>query len=292
MAWDENVDVLVVGSGNGGMTAALCCHAMGAGEVLLIEKGGRYGGTSALSGGGVWVPNNRYAVAAGAEDSFEEAREYLRQTVPETLVEPEMLDTYLREAPRMIDFLHEHTRVRYQSLAKYPDYYTNLPGSRGGHRSMEPAPFSRVELGEDLDTLVEPYALMFDRIGMTQVEAQILVGKHRGWQLLAAKMLLAYALDIPYRLKSKLSRRLTVGNAGVARLRASMRDRDSPLRLNCALRELVVSDGRVVGVVGRKRRGMALGLPHPDAPGTGLRRSDSRGLRRRSSALPAPGAAG
>ncbi len=65
-SWDHAVDVLVVGSGNGGMTAALCAHEMGAGKVLLIEKHDKYGGTSAISGGGVWVPCNRYARAAGA----------------------------------------------------------------------------------------------------------------------------------------------------------------------------------------------------------------------------------
>ncbi len=248
MVWDESVDVIVVGSGNGGMTAALTSKISGADEVLVIEKASQYGGTSALSGGGVWVPNNRYAKAAGAEDSYEDAREYLRQTVPEHMVDPIMIETYLKKAPEMVDFLHDNTRVRYESLLKYPDYYTNLPGSRTGHRSMEPAPFSREELGEDADHIVEPYALMFDRIGMTQVEAQILLGKHRGWMFLELKMVLAYALDIPYRLKTKLPRRMTVGNAGVARLRASLRDQDIPLRLNCALKKLVMDGQRVTGI--------------------------------------------
>lgn len=249
MAWDETVDVIVVGSGNGGMTAALCSKIMGAGEVLLIEKSERFGGTSALSGGGVWVPCNRYARAAGAQDSIEDAREYLRQAVPADMVDPAMIDTYLEHAPKMVDFLHDNTRVRYQTLEKYPDYYTNLPGSREGHRSMEPEPFMRTELGDDFHDMVEPYALMFDRIGMTQVEAQVLFGKLKGWMFLAAKMLLAYAFDIPWRFKSKLAKRMTVGNAGVARLRASLRDQDIPLRLNCGLKELVMDGERVVGVI-------------------------------------------
>src|SRR5262245_45318957 len=80
--WDHEVDVLGVGSGNGGMTAALSAHELGAGSVLVIEKNTAFGGTSAISGGGVWVPCNRYARAAGAPDSIEEARAYLEATIP------------------------------------------------------------------------------------------------------------------------------------------------------------------------------------------------------------------
>jgi 3-oxosteroid 1-dehydrogenase len=71
------VEVLVVGSGNGALTAALCCHELGAQDILVIEKAARYGGTSARSGGGIWIPCNHYALAAGAQDSLAEARAYL-----------------------------------------------------------------------------------------------------------------------------------------------------------------------------------------------------------------------
>ena len=76
--WDYSFDVVVVGSGNGGMTAALCSYEMGAKDVLVVEKSDLYGGTSSISGGGVWVPCNRYAKAAGADDSLENAKKYLR----------------------------------------------------------------------------------------------------------------------------------------------------------------------------------------------------------------------
>ena len=72
--WDYSYDVVVVGSGNGGLTAALCCYEMGCRDVLVIEKSDLYGGTSSISGGGVWIPGNRYARAAGADDSFDKAR--------------------------------------------------------------------------------------------------------------------------------------------------------------------------------------------------------------------------
>src|SRR5215475_634067 len=113
MNWDSTVDVLVVGSGNGGMTAAVCCHEMGAKNVLVVEKGAKYGGTSSYSGGGIWIPCSHYTKEAGAEDSIEEAREYLRQTVPADSVEPEMIDAYLEAGPQMLRFLHDRTQVRY-----------------------------------------------------------------------------------------------------------------------------------------------------------------------------------
>ena len=154
--WDHSVDVLVVGSGNGAMTSALCCYEMGTQDVLVIEKADKFGGTSSISGGGVWVPCNRYAKAAGADDSLQAAREYLRQTIPADQVPEEMLDTYIEQAPKMIDFLHERTRVRYISLHQYPDYYTDVEGSRSGHRSMEPEPIDIDELGDEWDKLVDP----------------------------------------------------------------------------------------------------------------------------------------
>ena len=111
-----DVDLLVIGTGNGGLVAALCAYELGVQNVLVIEKSAKYGGTSGRSGGGVWVPWNRYAQAAGAQDSLEEGREYLRQTIPADQVPAEMLDTYIEQAPKMLDFLHERTRVRYKSI--------------------------------------------------------------------------------------------------------------------------------------------------------------------------------
>ena len=81
--WDYSFDVVIVGSGNGGMTAALCSYEMGVKDVLVIEKSNLYGGTSSISGGGVWIPCNRYARAAGADDSIAKAKTYLRQLITE-----------------------------------------------------------------------------------------------------------------------------------------------------------------------------------------------------------------
>lgn len=258
--WDHSVDVLVVGSGNGGLTAALCCHEMGDPDVLVIEKADKYGGTSATSGGGVWVPCNRYAKAAGADDSIEEAREYLRHTIPAGQVPDEMIDAYVEHAPKMIDFLHERTHARYRTLEHYPDYYSNLPGAKPGHRSMEPEPVDASLLGDDFRQLTLTHHMMrlFGLIHFTQVDAQILTARLPGWFTLTLKMILGYLVDFPWRFKSRIARRLCTGSAGIARLRLSMKDRDLPLWLNASMTELITDNGRVVGAVierdGRRMR--------------------------------------
>jgi 3-oxosteroid 1-dehydrogenase len=114
MQWDHSVDVLVVGSGNAGLTASLCLYEMGVKNVLVIEKTAKFGGTSSYSGGGIWIPCNHYAKEAGAQDSLEEAAAYLESTVPDELANRPLIDLYLKTAPEMLQFLHDKTRVRYE----------------------------------------------------------------------------------------------------------------------------------------------------------------------------------
>lgn len=257
MQWDHEVDVLVVGSGNGALTAAICSHdfsrAGGAdpARVLVIEKSDKAGGTSAVSGGGVWVPNNRYAVAAGADDSEDQAYQYLDHTIPREQVPRDMLRTYLREAPRMIDYLHQHTRLRYISLAGYPDYFSHLPGAKTGHRSLEPEPINWSALGEDMDVVRDQGALYMNyKFAVTQREGKILIDDKRRRKWVILRLLLSYYADIPWLLRRRgVSRRTTGGGAGIIRLFLSLRDRQIPLWLNTALKELVVEDGRVQGAI-------------------------------------------
>jgi len=248
--WDYSFDVVVVGSGNGGLTAALCSYEMGSKDVLVIEKSDLYGGTSSISGGGVWIPGNRYAKAAGAEDSAAKAKTYLRQLITEEEVPEYQLDAYLENGPKMVDFLHERTQVRYVTLEHYPDYYTNLEGAMEGHRSMEPETINADELGEEWKRLRRTHPMMHlaGVIGFTQVEAAILIGQQPGWWKIAVKLLADYVLDIPWRLKDRFHRRLATGCAGVARLRASMLDRDIPLWQNTAMTSVVEKNGKVVGL--------------------------------------------
>ena len=246
----ESVDVLVVGSGNGGLTAALCSHLMGAGDVLIIEKAEKIGGTSAVSGGGIWIPVSHYAQQEGAEDSLDQARTYLQHALAGEDIPPELVESYLVNGPKMLKFMHDRTHVRYQSLAHYPDYYSTLPAAKPGHRSLEPAPINASVLGRHFPRLTFTHHMMrmFGLIHFTQVEAQVLMLRLPGWIKILARMVGQYLIDIPWRLKSKISRRLCCGSAGVARLFLSVIEQRIPIWFNAPMSDLIVEDGCVVGV--------------------------------------------
>ncbi len=147
MKWDYEFDVVVIGSGNGALTSAICSHDGGA-KTLVIEKSTQFGGTSATSGGGVWIPNNRYAKAMNVDDSDQDARDYINSVSPKGKIKDELVETYLCEGPKMIDYLHENSQVKYRNLAHYPDYFPDNPGGKAGNRSMEPEPIKGRGIGK------------------------------------------------------------------------------------------------------------------------------------------------
>ena len=257
MDWDYEFDVVVVGSGNGALTAALCSHDGGA-KTLVIEKSSQFGGTSATSGGGVWIPNNRYAKAKNVDDSDQDARNYINSVSPEGMIKDELIETYISEGPRMIDYLHENSQVKYRNLAHYPDYFPDNTGGKEGNRSMEPEPISGTELGEDLSKLREQHpqtAFTMGPINMnfTQVEGQLLLGALPGWKTQFAKLFTKYILDLTMRLKwGWKDRRLTMGNAGIARLILSLKDRNVDLWTLTAMTDLVDDNGKVIGIKATK----------------------------------------
>lgn len=250
--WDQTVDLLVVGSGAGAMTAAIAAHDRG-GTALLIEKSDRYGGNSAMSGGGLWVPNNHLMAAAGVKDTPEEAWTYLKATT-NGVVPDERLRAYLEHAPQMVKWLTERSRARFVALPEYADYYQNFPGSKPGGRSIEPENFDARLLGEEFLSLREqnPQMLIMNRIFMTVFEARTLLTRAPGWGKLTMTLMARYWLDIPWRFKSKRDRNLAMGNALVGMLRRSLMDRGIPLWLNTPARELILEGGRVVGVVAER----------------------------------------
>ncbi|WP_068826415.1 FAD-dependent oxidoreductase [Pseudomonas sp. BMS12] len=245
--WDEVCDVLVVGSGAGGMTAALCAHDLGL-KVLLIEKSELYGGTSAVSGGGIWIPDNHRIAGLGGSDSPEEAIAYLRAaTFGE--IDDGRIETYVAEGRAMVEYLERHSRVRFEAQAAYPDYYPELPGGKPGYRSMDPLPFDAAELGDEFLRMrpPSPGTLMMGRMAMTMKEARVLLCRGPGWIGLTCKVLWRYWRDLAGRRLSRRDRYLTLGNALIGALRCSLLDRQAPLWLNCALQELIEADGRVQG---------------------------------------------
>ncbi|MRI34686.1 3-oxosteroid 1-dehydrogenase [Endozoicomonas sp. OPT23] len=274
MQWDRELDVVVVGSGLGALTSAVCLKELGVESVEVIEKAERFGGTSAVSGGGIWIPNNHYAKACGATDSVDDARAYLASTIEEGTVPEELIETYIQQAPAMLKFVTERAKeVGYISLEHYPDYYMQNPGARAGHRSLEPMPINHDELGDDMNKLQSTHHMLYlyDRIGMTQVEGHDLVTRSKGWMGVMAKLMLTYASETFWRMKhkTKRSRRLSCGSAGVARMYLAARKRNVAVTLNTALEELVQDNiGRVIGIKAKEngrdvyikaRKGVVLG---------------------------------
>lgn len=248
-SWDQQFDVVVVGSGAGGMTAALCCQAQGL-SALVIEKTDRYGGTSAVSGGGIWIPCNDQMAAAGIPDSYEEALTYMkhltRGEVPQA-----RLEAYLRAAPQMVRFMDRKFGVRFRAVAKYPDYFPDQPGGKPGARTLEPAEFDAALLGDEFERQREPYkgTLVLGRVAMDQVQAHTLFARAPGWVWLTIKLLWNYWTDFSWRRRTWRDRRQVLGQSLVAQLRHALLRKQVPLRLETTLESLVEDQGRVAGVV-------------------------------------------
>jgi 3-oxosteroid 1-dehydrogenase len=136
--WDDETDLLVVGSGAGGMTAAIVGNLEGL-DSLILEKTEYFGGSTALSGGFVWVPDNHVMAEAGLPDSHEKAALYLKTIIGDR-VPQEKQEVYLQSSKEMLAYLKEHTQVRFQLTPGYTDYYPELPGGTNGGRGVEPTP--------------------------------------------------------------------------------------------------------------------------------------------------------
>ena len=247
-AWDDEYDVIVVGSGAGGMAAALSCHKLGL-SVLVIEKAEVYGGTSAVSGGGIWVPCNNQIDSVGGNDSPEEALTYLKH-LTRGEVPVSRLKTYIASAREMVLEMASEHGVHFNSVVKYPDYFPNEPGGKPGYRTMEPAIFDLAKLGDEFENLRPPYkgTLVIGRMAMTQVEAHILMSRGPGWVWLTIKMLWRYATDLGWRRRTWRDRRATLGQSLAGQLRHAMRNKDLPLWLNTGFESLIEAGGKVLGV--------------------------------------------
>ena len=247
MTWDEDVDFLIIGSGAAGLSAAIVA-AENKARIKVIEKSAFIGGTSATSGGGVWIPCSSTAAAMGQQDTESDAFNYLRGLVGEG-VSDERIRAFVRGAPTMQNWLARHTELRFNSVP-YPDYHPEVNGAAiTGWRTHFPDAFDGRRLGKTVNRIREasPAASFLGIVNWTLEETHFLLHRPKGWKRVFAKLLWRYISDIPQRLHSRRDRFLTLGNAIIGCLVFALRERGVEVQCNSRLIELIREDGAVVG---------------------------------------------
>jgi 3-oxosteroid 1-dehydrogenase len=236
-------DVVVAGSGAAGMTAALTAASLGL-SVVVLEKTGSFGGSTARSGGGIWAPGNAVLRRAGVADSPEQASAYLEHVSGE-YVPAQLRGALLEHCPAMIDLVLARTPLRLRWVPGYADYYPEAPGGKPAGRSIEPVPFDASVLGGELARLSKPYVPVPDGVAVTQADYRwmTLGPRHPRAMLASAKVAGRLA-----RRRLLGQRMLSMGQALAAGLRAGLLAAGAPVWLDTPLTGLVACNGRVTGV--------------------------------------------
>jgi len=273
-------DVIVAGSGAGALAAAVTARANGL-DVLIVEKEPFYGGTTALSGGVLWVPCNPKSRELGIEDDIESARRYLMHEAG-PYFDPERVDAFLRHGPAMIEFFERQTCVRFVASPGFSDYHPGVPGASEGGRSITAAPFDARRLGGEVGRLRPPLreitfvGMMFN--ASKEVGHFFNCTRSLTSAAYVARRLLEHSWEM---LRYRRAQRLTNGNALVAQLAKSAFDAGVALWTSSPALQLIQRDGRVCGVDvqrdGRRfalhaRRGVVLATGG-FAQGVGMRRT-------------------
>lgn len=287
---DQQFDVIVVGSGAGALLAAVRACDQGL-KTLVVEKMALAGGTSAISGGGIWIPDNHDMPKAGLKDSLDVAFGYVKACA-KGLASDDRVLAYVETARHMARYLAD-IGVPYRCMPHYSDYYPHIQGALPGGRTMDPIDFNAAKLGLDGLALLRPTnpgQLIFGRMNINAFQARTMLAREKKAKWMLMGIMARYFLDYPWRSKTRRDRRLTGGQALVGGLLAALRKRKIPLWLNTPLQSLVTDSGRVTGVVVLKdgkpvqllaRKGVILGaggfernqamreqyLPHPTSQG-------------------------
>ncbi|MBD1553094.1 FAD-dependent oxidoreductase [Pseudomonas typographi] len=245
--WDDEVDLLVIGAGAAGMATALVATLQGL-NVRLVEKSAQVGGTASTSAGTLWIPGNRQGIAAGYHDCVEDGRRYLRELVGNDYGWAAR-EAFLSAGPDAIDFYMANTQVQLVSCGKHPDYM-DRPGSAVFGRALVPQPFDGRQLGSQFKNVRAPIPefLIFGGMMVGKDDIPRLVGRFKSLSnfVYSGKLFARFLFD---RLRYPRGTRLTMGNALVARLYASLLDAQTPVQFDTGLKELVQDNGQVLGAV-------------------------------------------
>jgi succinate dehydrogenase/fumarate reductase flavoprotein subunit len=244
-SWDEQADVVVVGSGGAALCAATLAAHAGA-SVCVVEKADMIGGTTAVSGGVIWVPRNHHMLAAGMSDSREEALAYVQRLAMGGEHDPALLEVAIDAAPQMLAWLEAHTPLRMQLVPRFPDYYIayDVPGRKPDGRAVEPVPYPvGSELPQWADRLARRGTLM--SLGSYTTLGEDLGRAPRDEAEIARRA----AQDVRPK-----------GAALIGALFKGLLERGVQFHLSTAARELIGAGGEVVGVrCERQGRSLALG---------------------------------
>jgi succinate dehydrogenase/fumarate reductase flavoprotein subunit len=275
-SWEA--DVVVLGSGGSALAAAVTAAHAGL-KVLVLERDRLLGGTSAISGGALWIPGSRQAIAGGFRDSIENARTYLRHVLADSY-RGAMVEAFLQRGPEALAFLEDHTNLKYSVRPLSPDYYPELPGATDCGRALEVGEFDAKRLGAYFSLLRPPPKGMMGFGGMMVNRPDIYHYLHM-WRsaksfLHMARLALRFWWD---RLSYPRGTRLVIGNGMIAALLRAALERGVEFRPGVFTRSfLTAQNGSVTGLSAETadganvrieaRRGVILGTGglsrHPD----------------------------
>ncbi len=253
--FDATVDVLVIGSGGGGMTAALTAEAAGL-DALVVEKSTRFGGSTALSGGGIWVPGAPSQRKEGYVPDPDGVFQYLK-TITDGLVSEARLRQYVDSAPKMMEFLEGRSRwFEFVWKPGYADYYPELSGGSELGSTINVPAIDLRELGDEEKNLLQPLALAPKGIWFAPKDLRLFYQVRQNWRGKAVLLKLIWRM---VRARVFGDRMAAIGQSLAARLRLAMKEHEVPLWLDSPMTELITDvDGAVVGAVvernGRQQR--------------------------------------
>jgi succinate dehydrogenase/fumarate reductase flavoprotein subunit len=251
IAEGESFDVVVIGAGGAGMSAALFAAISGL-KTILIEHTDKVGGTTAYSTGSAWIPNTTHAASVGAEDSLEKAALYLRHSVGNQSSES-MRRAFLANGPEAVAQLEAHSEVKFRARPLHPDYNSDLPGASLKGRVLEAAPYDGRELLDLLPLIRDPIPEFMILGGMmvNQEDVLHLLNTFKSLHSFrhSVRILARHALD---RLRHPRGTRLMMGNALVARLLVSLHRRRVPILLNASAERIESGANGVSGVTMRQ----------------------------------------
>ena len=251
--FDQEFDVVVVGSGAGAMTAAWAAKRKNL-SVVVIEKAAVYGGNTAMSGGAAWMPNAPVLKRHGHGDDPQGVYNYLRAIAPN--VDPERHRRYVEEGPKIFEALEELPQFKngYYVQPRYADYHMSLGGSARS-RGVFPRPIALGILGEEANTLRKAEMVKPGIAGKIWFVSKDLEDLNRlRWGFNPWRQLKVYS-RFGWRLIHRLvtgQEIVTMGRALIVRFRLALKDAGIPIWLNTPLKSLITENDAVVGVLAER----------------------------------------